>query len=401
MPPMLTHESTLIFIGICLCTATLAGRLGRHLFGWPTLTGYLLIGLLVGPHGAGWLTDEPLQRIGVFADVAVGLILFEVGRRMDMRWLWRSKALLATSLIESLLSFAALFAVFILLGLPTIAAGLIAAIGMTTSPVILLPVISESKAEGQVSDRALLLSAGNNTLALVATAVLYAAAHVEHGVSWQLALGKPLWSLLGAAAFGAAVGASCVVALSALQSMGREPLPSSLMLFGAVALTVGGAATIDVPPLLAALAMGFACRNLASGQATLGVRLEPYTSPFLVILLVQLGATIDIWSWPATALWVIAFLVVRAAAKLLAPVLLARFNGLSFRQGLWLGIALQPMSGLTVLLVQSATALYPDLGSQFQAIVLSALVILELGGPSAVQFALRRAGESARREVTP
>jgi len=43
--------------------------------------------------------------------------------------------------------------------------------------------------------------------------------------------------------------------------------------------------------------------------------------------------------------------------------------------------------------VQGTTALYPEFGARLAAIVVSAVLILELVGPVAVQFALKRAGE--------
>jgi hypothetical protein len=45
-------------------------------------------------------------------------------------------------------------------------------------------------------------------------------------------------------------------------------------------------------------------------------------------------------------------------------------------------------------MVQGAAALYPEFGAKLSSIVLSAVVILELVGPLATQWALRRAGET-------
>jgi hypothetical protein len=53
------------------------------------------------------------------------------------------------------------------------------------------------------------------------------------------------------------------------------------------------------------------------------------------------------------------------------------------------------MSGTAIGMVHRTGQLYPDFGAKLAAIVLSAVLILELVGPIAVQFALRRAGEAA------
>ena len=48
-------------------------------------------------------------------------------------------------------------------------------------------------------------------------------------------------------------------------------------------------------------------------------------------------------------------------------------------------------------MVRGTTGLYPEFGTELAAIVLSAVLILELVGPIAVDFALRRAGEAVAR----
>jgi hypothetical protein len=67
-----------------------------------------------------------------------------------------------------------------------------------------------------------------------------------------------------------------------------------------------------------------------------------------------------------------------------------------------LSIALLPMSGIIFAVTQSAGTLYPGFSAKLSSIVLAAALILELVGPVAVQFALRRAGEAQEAEgATP
>ena len=52
------------------------------------------------------------------------------------------------------------------------------------------------------------------------------------------------------------------------------------------------------------------------------------------------------------------------------------------------------MSGLAVIMVHETSGLYPQLSTSIAPVVLAAVVILELLGPVATQYALRRAGEA-------
>jgi hypothetical protein len=73
---------------------------------------------------------------------------------------------------------------------------------------------------------------------------------------------------------------------------------------------------------------------------------------------------------------------------------LAPRAGLSYRAGSLLAVALLPLSGQAVVMVRDTVSLYPSFGRELAAVVLSAVVILELLGPIATQFALKRAGEA-------
>ena len=52
------------------------------------------------------------------------------------------------------------------------------------------------------------------------------------------------------------------------------------------------------------------------------------------------------------------------------------------------------MSGLAVVMVYETAALYPEVSRSVAPVVFAAVVILELLGPIATQFAIKQAGEA-------
>jgi hypothetical protein len=64
------------------------------------------------------------------------------------------------------------------------------------------------------------------------------------------------------------------------------------------------------------------------------------------------------------------------------------------RKASLLALALMPMSGVALILVRDMSALFPGLGSSLAAVVVSAIVMLEVLGAAAAYFALVRAGEA-------
>jgi len=150
---------------------------------------------------------------------------------------------------------------------------------------------------------------------------------------------------------------------------------------------------LSVP--VALVTFGMLSRNLDRQHVLLPVRFSEIGQLFFVILFVITGASLEFGALGvAAAGGVAAFVVLRFLGKALALLLFGRLSGIPPGGGGLLAIALLPMSGLAVVMVRDTVSLYPSFGRELAAIVLSAVVVLELFGPLATQFALRRAGEA-------
>jgi hypothetical protein len=119
---------------------------------------------------------------------------------------------------------------------------------------------------------------------------------------------------------------------------------------------------------------------------------------FVVVLFVVSGATLRVADLASGGGVALVFILSRFVGKSIGVLSLTYFSGVRRGAAGLLCLALMPMSGLAVSMVHGTAALYPEFGAQLAAIVLSAVLILELIGPIAVQFALKRAGEAAAGE---
>jgi len=113
-----------------------------------------------------------------------------------------------------------------------------------------------------------------------------------------------------------------------------------------------------------------------------------------VVLFVFAGARLEPMHLREFGLVALAFIVVRLAVTMLLTTALARANGISVRKGALLGVALLPLSGFKVILVQYASGVYPEFGSHMSSLIIAILVILEIVGPICTRFALLAAGEA-------
>ena len=135
-------------------------------------------------------------------------------------------------------------------------------------------------------------------------------------------------------------------------------------------------------------------RNLDRRHALMPLRSGYGGQLFFVILFVLTGASLEFDALLTSGAAVAAFVVMRFLGKAIAIHAFSRATGLRRSGAALLSVALLPMSGLAVVMLRDAQSLVPGLGQELGAVVLASIAILELAGPVATQFALRRAGES-------
>lgn len=382
----------LVRFGALLIAGLLGGELAHRLARLPRITGYVLAGVACGPHALGLVQGPLAAGARVFVDLALGLIVFELGHRFDLEWLRRNRWLALAALGESAGAFFAIYAGLLYFDYPPLLAAAAAAVGTATSPAVVMLVSHELRASGQITERMLLFTAVNCVFAYVALTLVLPLVHLEHAAGWRAAVLHPLYLLAGAALLGLA-GAHLLLALA--RWLGKREDRQFILLVALVVLVVGCARALNLPVVAALIVLGMLARNLDDDHVLLPLRFGHAGQLLFVVLFVLTGASLDFSGLTTAAAAVTAvFIVVRFLGKAVAILLLGRLSGLRAGGAGLLSLSLLPMSGLAVVMVHDTAALYPSFGAGLAAVVLSAVAVLELFGPLATQFALKRAGES-------
>eukprot|EP01034_Spumella_vulgaris_P011040 gene11040-14019_t len=122
---------------ILLAIAAAAGHLAQRYTGLPKVVGYSVVGAfagLAGFSGAAW----PLQGISLFLlELGVAVVLFEAGGRIPLRWFRHNPMVLAQSVLESVLTYAAVYWVLIWLDVRPSVAEALAIVAIVASPAVL------------------------------------------------------------------------------------------------------------------------------------------------------------------------------------------------------------------------------------------------------------------------
>ena len=380
---------------LLLLAAALAGEAVQRWLRLPRLLGWSAAGALLGPYALGVLDRTALDAMAPLLDIAAGVVLFELGQRVDPSWLRRNPWLLGTSILESALGFAAMFVVLQAVGATPLVAAVAAAIGISTAPAVTLTIARELRAQGQVAERALLLTALNSVYAFVAVGVLLSWVAREHALDWKAAVLQPLYLVFGSICAAAAFAGAT---LALLRLLGRRHDAQFLCVLALVAIAVWAADALRLSMALTLLAYGVGMRVLDRQRLFVALSFGRVGGILLILLFAMTAARLDWALVPAGALAGVVLIAARAAGKGLGVFALAPASGLPLRKASLLTLALMPMSGIAVILVHDTVRFYPQLAPALAAIVVSAIAMLELLGPLLAHFALVRAGEAAEED---
>jgi Kef-type K+ transport system membrane component KefB len=373
---------------VAAALAWLAGELGQRLH-IPRIVSYALVGFLFSPLHPGLLPVGNAPLGSLVADIAFGLILFEFGYRINLRWFRQNPWLAATGILDVALTFIAVYALARLMDAAVLSALLLASMATATSPVSLTRVVNDLRSSGQVTERAMHLTAVNCLCALFAFKFIIGFWTFDTAGDALKALSNSAVVVLVSAGLGVAFGSGMP---SVLRLLGRLQSDATIAFAMAVVLLVALTHGLHLSGLVATLAFGLVARHrrvtLNQAQRNFGV----LGDLLVLFLFVYVGSSAD-WRrvWAGLPLGA-ALVLVRAAAKLLAISAFARPSGTTLRKGMLTAVAMAPLSTFVVLLLQDTPSVGIDLIDTL-APMAAATLLLQWLGPIATQLALRAAGE--------
>ncbi|WP_374639545.1 cation:proton antiporter [Hydrogenophaga sp.] len=371
----------------------LAWFLGERLHeAWqiPRVTSYVAVGLLGSLINLPGLTDA-VPGLPFLANVALSLVLFELGYRINLRWFRHNPWVLALGLVESVVTFAAVYLASGFFNLPTDTRLIIAALSISASPAGIVRVANELRSAGQVTERVLHLCAINCLVSVLALKLVIGYWYLStSGDLLQAAFGS-----IHVLATSVAVGALLGVAMPALLRTQRIQERDVTLVFAlAVVLLTTMSYGLKLSPLLAALSFGIVARerrvHLTNAQRGFGTAGDLLT----IFLFVYIAALLD-WSEAGTGLLLgLVLIVVRTAAKVVCNVGAARLSGSTERKGLLTGLALTPMSAFAILLLEQSRLYGFGPAGQVLTVMAAMMLVQELLGPLVTQRSLMAAAET-------
>ena len=398
--------------------ALLAGLLMTRAFKpfkLPSVTAYLIAGVLIGPYclgalninGLGFNTMEAAGSLSIIAEVALGFIAFSIGSEFRLEELKKTgkqatvigifQALAATLLVDG-----ALLVVHLIMPDKLTLAQLLTlgAIATATAPAATLMVVRQYKAKGPLTDLLLPIVALDDAVGLIVFAVCFGIARsiVSGSVDLVSILVNPLVEIVCSLLLGAIMG-WVLTQLEKLFNSNTNRLNMTLALvfittaFSAFKFEVGPV-HIGFSSLLVCMMLGTVFCNICPLSEDLMGATDKWTSPLFALFFVISGAELELNVFSDGAIVFIGaiYIVFRCIGKYVGTMVSAKATNCAPNICKYLGITLFPQAGVALGMCATAMQL-GEQGNLIRNITLFAVLIYEVFGPLLTRQALMAAGD--------
>ncbi len=384
--------NTLTFVAIILLAALIAGKIVKQVK-LPNVTGYLVIGLLIGPHCLGVITQDVIDHMGVVTKFALGCIAFSIGAQFRINFLKRvGKAPMVIGVTEGLGAVLVVDTVLLILGFDVQFSLAMGAIASATAAASTLMIVKQYKSKGPVTNTLLPVVALDDAVALMMFGISMAVANAI-STGGDAPIGKllldPAIEIFGALFFGALLGVVMTIMVKYYTGRGNR-LAITIMM---IALTVGISDIVGFSSLLACMALSTVFVNNSKFREKIYEPLDRMTPPIYMMFFILSGASLDVTVIRSVGLAGAVYVIGRVVGKQIGAAFGARISKAPVPVRKYLGLTLIPQEGVSIGLATVAAASFPDFGPKIRTIVLCGVVIYELVGPVVTKTVLKRAGE--------
>ena len=384
--------TTTLYVSLLLLVGLTGGWLTSKI-NLPSVTGYILSGLILGPSVLNIITGDVYNSLGFVNELALGILAISVGTELHRDMIKRlGRDLTILSVANTLLSFALTTAFTYFLGLPITYALVLGALSMTVSPSGVVSMVKETRARGEMTQTLLGLVAFDNLITIIVFGIVVAfVTSVGNTDANNLTLILSVFlDIIFAGLIGLGVG--LFVAFFIRQMLPNDRL---LVIIGAAILFNSGIATVlTLSPILINIVAGATITNLTNRRGLVSEVISRMDLPIFVVFLTLAGAHLDIAIFARVGLIGMAYIGGRLIGKVLGAFAASHLTSLSQKSRQNIGLSLLPQAGIAIGLATIAEQSVPGAKGVLTGVVLTGVVFFEIVGPLILARALKNTGET-------
>ena len=378
---------------ITIAAALLTGKLISKLK-LPAILGWLIAGMVLGPHAAGLLSAH-LMESGWY-EVTESLLECTVGLMIGTELIWSQmkktgKQIVVMTVIESLGTFLVVSLVFSLIciftDLPIYLAFLFGGIALATAPAPSLSIVNKMRTSGPVTSTLIPMAALDDLVGALVFFLVIAVVTARTSTR-QIPVFVVVLLVFFPVILGAVIGFAAGKLLGRVRSPKGSVLAASAMILFSTAVGLILNWYVLPAPVLNFLLIGMAFSTVFANMIPLEQLgdimrvLKPAVGFSLVVVILNLGAPLDYHLILGAGIYTAVYIASRALGKYGSAFFGAAVTGAPKTVRNYLGLTLLPHSGVSLIFtgiaVSTLTPVAPEYASLIQGTIAAAAVINEI-----------------------
>jgi len=403
------YENPLYGVAALIIFGLIGGKI-ISMLKFPRVTGYILMGIIIGPSVLNVLSVDMVEHFTIIRQVAIGFIGYTIGLELKFSKLKKTgKQVTIITFVQAITT--AVLVCLAIVAYLTITNGkyiwtyglILGAIATATAPGPIVAVVKSFRTKGPVTDVLLPLVALDDAIGIMLFAVMLSlgTSFLSGPVSIGHMLLDPFLEISLSIGFGVLIG--FIVTVIAKKYNRESDSFLMMVIIGFVFLGIAIGQAVHASAILLPMTIGVFLTNSIDDryEHRLTQNTDLFTAPILLAFFTIAGAELQLSLLAQIGVMGVIYLLVRVFGKVVGSHYSAKAVKAPKTVVKYLGFTLIPQAGVAIdmalttkLRFESAElADFSEIGAVIMTIVLAATVIYEVFGLIVVKTALGKAGE--------
>jgi len=404
------YENPIFGVSALIICGLLGGKL-ISLVKFPRVTGYILIGIIIGPSVLKLLSKEMVENFTIIRQVAIGFIGYTIGLELKFSKLKKTgKQVTIITLVQAFTT--AVLVCLAVVAYLTVTNGkhiwtyglILGAIATATAPGPIVAVVKSYRTKGPVTDVLLPLVALDDAIGIMLFAVMLSLG--TSFLSGPVSIGHMLLDPFMEISLSLLIGGILGFFVTVITKKFNRESDSFLMMviIGIVFLGISIGQAVHASAILLPMTIGVVLANSIDEryEHRLTGNTDLFSAPILLAFFTIAGAELELALLGKIGVLGVIYLIVRVFGKISGSYVSAKAVKAPPNVVKYLGFTLIPQAGVAIDMALTTKlrfettpelAEFVNVGSVIMTIVLAATVIYEVFGLVVVKSALHKAGE--------
>ncbi len=387
----------------------------------PKISGYMIAGILFGPHFLNFFPGDVLNKMNVINQLALTFIALNAGGELKLSEIAENKKriiwlilLLTAFIFTGMTLFVLTFNKFIpfveslsFTGLIVVGC-LVGTISVARSPSSIIAIMQEYKAHGPFSEVVLGVTVAMDFLVIMIFAVVVSISEVllvpgqEFDILFFAGVGVEVFISIAA---GITIGAGVAYYIKKI----KVNIPTLLIVLAFVIYNVSQVISelisenmginFHLEPLLIAISCGFYIQNFTKGGPQFIDSIERSSLPIYVLFFAMAGMAVDINIFKGLIHIAFAFVLLRGFLAFISGYTAGKISKAPLLHSKLYGLGFVTQAGVSIGLTQEIMRRFPDFGISLGVLLISVININQIIGPITFKLALGKVGEIVIKKI--